>query len=104
VVFLTLPAAVVLIALRQSLVQVLFQYGEFSSESTNLVAEAVGYFAIGLLARAVVEVLTRSFYAMRDTRTPLIILIVAVLLNIPMTWLLTSHLGHGGLALSLSLT
>jgi len=102
--FLTLPAAIGLFAFRVSIVQVIFQFGSFSAESTAMVAEAVGYFAIGLMARAVVEAFTRTYYAMRDTRTPLYVSFVAVLANIPLSWLLASRLGHGDLALSLSIT
>ena len=103
-VFLTLPAVVALIAFRTSIVQVVFQVGSFTPESTALVAEAVGYFALGLLARSVVEALSRAFYAMHDTRTPLIAALVAIVVNIGLSWLLAPRLGHGGLALSISIT
>jgi putative peptidoglycan lipid II flippase len=103
-VFLTLPAAICLFVFRTSIVQVVFQYGSFSAESTALVAEAVGFFAVGLLARALIEPITRAFYAMHDTRTPVIVAIVMILANIGLSWLLAPRLGHGGLALSLSIT
>lgn len=102
--FLTIPAAVGLFAFRVSIVQVVLQYGSFTAESTALVSEAVGYFAIGLLARALIEPITRAFYAMRDTRTPLIVAVLAIIVNIVTSWLLALRLGHGGLALSISIT
>ncbi|MDP9382374.1 MAG: MATE family efflux transporter [Chloroflexota bacterium] len=103
-VFLSIPAAVGLFAFRVSIVQVAFQYGSFTPRSTALVAEAVGYFALGLLARAVVEPVTRAFYAMHDTRTPLSVSILTVVANIALSWWLAPRLGHGGLALSISIT
>jgi len=103
-VFLTLPAVVSLIAFRTSIVQVVFQVGSFSPDSTALVAEAVGFFALGLLARSVIEVVSRAFYAMHDTRTPLLAALLAMGANIGVSWLLASRLGHGGLALSSSIT
>ena len=103
-IFLTLPAVVGLIAFRVSIVQVLFQFGSFSPESTVLVAEAVGYFALGLLARSVIEAMSRAFYAMHDTRTPLLAALLAMGVNIGLSWLLAPWLGHGGLALSISIT
>ncbi|MDQ4100457.1 MAG: murein biosynthesis integral membrane protein MurJ, partial [Chloroflexota bacterium] len=103
-IFLTLPAVVSLIAFRTSIVQVVFQYGSFSPESTALVAEAVGFFALGLLARSVTEALSRAFYAMHDTRTPLLAGLLAIGVNIGLSWLLAPQLGHGGLALSISIT
>ncbi|MDQ3547714.1 MAG: MATE family efflux transporter, partial [Chloroflexota bacterium] len=101
--FLSLPAAIGLFSFRVSIVQVAFQYGSFTAQSTALVAEAVGYFALGLLARIIIEPVTRAFYAMHDTRTPLVISLVTVVANIALSWLLASRLGHGGLALSISI-
>ena len=65
---------------------------------------AVGFFALGLLARSVIEVVSRAFYAMHDTRTPLLAALLAMGANIGVSWLLASRLGHGGLALSSSIT
>lgn len=102
--FLTFPAAVGLFAFRVSIIQVLFQFGSFSAESTQLVAVALAYFALGLAAFAVVEAVTRAFYAMHDTTTPVVAAIVTIVANIALSWLLAPRLGHGGLALSISIT
>ncbi|MBX6341958.1 MAG: polysaccharide biosynthesis C-terminal domain-containing protein, partial [Thermomicrobiaceae bacterium] len=102
--FLTFPSAVGLLAFRTSIVQVLFQFGSFSAASTRLVAGALGYFAVGLVAFAVVEAVTRAFYAMHDTRTPVIASVVTIVANIGLSALLAPRLGHGGLALSISVT
>lgn len=102
--FLVLPATVVLLVFRTSIVQLVFQFGSFTPESTDLVAEAVALFAIGLLARSLIEPVTRAFYAMHDTRTPVVVSVVTVFVNIALSWVLMSWMGHGGLALSLSLT
>lgn len=103
-IFLTLPAAVALLVYRYSIVQVLFQYGSFDAASTNMVAVAVGYFSLGLIGRAVAEPVTRTFYAMRDTRTPVIVSILNIVANIALSWALVPHMGHVGLALSMSIT
>lgn len=103
-VFLTVPAAVLLFAFRTSIVQMTFQFGSFTAESTALVAEALGYFAFGLVAFAVVEAISRAFYAMRDTRTPVVAAVLGLAANISLSWYLASRFGHGGLALSFALT
>ena len=103
-IFLTLPAAVGLLVYRTSIVQVLFQYGSFNEESTDMVATAVGFFSIGLIGRAVAEPVTRTFYAMRDTRTPVVVSILSIVVNIALSWVLAPSMGHAGLALSLSAT
>jgi putative peptidoglycan lipid II flippase len=106
ILFLTLPSAVGLFALRYEIVTMLFQLGEFTSTSTELVASALGYFAIGLVAYAVVEILTRGFYALHNTATPVAISIATVLINLGLSLLLVraGGWGHEGLALSLALT
>lgn len=103
-IFLTIPAAVVLFTLRESIVQVVLQYGAFTAGSTSMVVDTIAWFALGLLARSVIEPLTRAFYAMHDTRTPLLVSSVSVGLNIGLSWFLLDRLGFAGLALSLSLT
>ncbi len=102
--FLTFPAAIGLIAFRESIVQMILQFGTFTEESTTLVATALAYFAVGLIAFALVEAITRAFYAMQDTRTPVIAAVLTVAANIGLSWVLAPILGHGGLALSISIT
>ncbi len=104
--FLTMPAAVGLFTLRYEVVATLFQFGAFTSSSTNLVASALFYFAMGLIAYAVVEVLTRGFYALHDTATPVSVSVATVLLNLGLSLFVTRSLGmgHEGLAFSLAAT
>jgi putative peptidoglycan lipid II flippase len=102
--FLSLPAGVILFAFRVPIVQTLFQTGAFSAESTSLVAAPLAFLATGLVSYALVEALTRAFYAMHDTRTPVIAGIGIVALNILMGVALLDRMGYLGLALALSLS
>jgi putative peptidoglycan lipid II flippase len=102
--FLSLPAAVILFAFRVPIVQTLFQTGAFSAESTSLVAAPLAFLAAGLVSYALVEALTRAFYAMHDTRTPVIAGIGIVVLNVVIGVALLDRLGYLGLALALSLS
>ncbi|MDQ3704987.1 MAG: murein biosynthesis integral membrane protein MurJ [Chloroflexota bacterium] len=104
--FLTLPSAAGMYALRTELVSALFQSGTFDAQSTEMVAGALGYFALGLVAYAVVEVVTRAFYALHDTATPVTIAIVTVALNLGLSALLVLGMGwdHTALALSLAVS
>jgi putative peptidoglycan lipid II flippase len=103
-VFLSLPAGVILFAFRVPIVQTLFQTGAFSAESTSLVAAPLAFLAAGLLSYALVEALARAFYAMHDTRTPVIAGIVIILLNISVGAALLDRMGYVALALALSLS
>lgn len=102
--FLSLPASVLLFAFRTSIVQTLFQTGAFSTESTALVAAPLAFLAAGLVSYALVEALTRAFYAMHDTRTPVIAGIAIVVLNVAVGLALLDAMGYLALALSLSLS
>jgi len=104
--FLIIPSAVGMYVLRQEIVATLFQFGAFTSSSTELVASALQYFALGLVAYAVVEVITRAYYALHDTATPVTISVATVLLNLGLSIILTRSFGWGyeGLALSLAVT
>ena len=102
--FLSLPAATILFAFRLPIVQTLFQTGAFSAESSALVAAPLAYLAIGLVSYALVEALTRAFYAMHDTRTPVIAGIAIMALNIVIGVALLSQMGYLALALALSLS
>jgi putative peptidoglycan lipid II flippase len=109
VMLLSLPAALGLIILRQPLVELLYQRGEFTARSTQLVAWALLWFAVGLVGHSVVEIMVRAFYAMHDTRTPVLIGIVAMSLNVVFSVLFIAlftrldWMPHGGLALANSL-
>lgn len=109
VLLLSLPACLGLILLRKPLIVLLYQRGEFTSRSTELVAWALAWYAAGLVAHSVVEVLVRAFYAMHDTKTPVLIGAGAMALNVFFSLSfspLFARLGwmpHGGLALANSL-
>jgi putative peptidoglycan lipid II flippase len=106
ILFLALPATVGLFALRAPVVAMLFQGRNFDAQSTQLVAWALAWFTLGLAGHSVVEIVSRAYYALRDTRTPVIIGTAAMLLNIAFSFLLAPlfvRLGwwpHGGLALA----
>ncbi len=104
--FLTLPAAVGLIVLREPIVRLLLERGAFTPESTLATGIALGFFAAGLVAHTVVEIAARAFYALKNTKTPVIISIGAMVANIALSVALLrlfEALGwppHGGLALA----
>ncbi len=102
--FLTLPASVGLFLFRESIVQTIFQLGEFSERSTRLTVAPLAFLALGLGGYALVEVLTRAFYAMHDTRTPVVAGIGVILLNVVLSAALVDRYGHAALAFSLSVT
>lgn len=106
VLLLSIPASVGLILLREPVIVLLYQRGEFTARSTGLVAWALLWYAAGLVGHAVVEVLSRAFYAMHDTRTPVLVGVGAMSLNVAFSLLFSTlfagwgWMPHGGLALA----
>ena len=74
--FITIPAAVGLVILREPIVQVLFQHGLFVAESTRLTARALLYYSMGLPAFAAVKLIVPAFYSTQDTRTPVRVAVI----------------------------
>jgi putative peptidoglycan lipid II flippase len=109
VLYLTIPAAVGLLVLRGPLVEIVFQRGAFTEGSTEMVAWALGFFVLGLPAHALVEIVVRAFYAMHDTKTPVMIGVAAMGLNVALSLAFIAAfqsagwMPHGGLALSNSI-
>ncbi|MGC1619303.1 MAG: murein biosynthesis integral membrane protein MurJ [Candidatus Acidiferrum sp.] len=82
VAFITVPAALGLMILREPIIRVLFQHGQFVAESTKLTARALLYYAIGLPALATVKLVVPAFYSTGDTKTPVIVASISLILNI----------------------
>ena len=80
--FVTVPAAVGLILLRQPIVRVLFQHGKFVAASTALTTRPLLCYSIGLPAFAAVKLIVPVFYSLRDTATPVRIAAAALCVNI----------------------
>jgi len=102
-VFTILPVAALLLVLRDPVVRVLFERGQFSAAATGAVASALAAFAVGLPAFAAYYVVTRSYYALQDMATPVRIGVGMIVLNAVLDYLLMQFLGVAGLALSTSI-
>lgn len=108
VLFIALPATGGLIALAQPLVSVLFERGAWSRTDTVATAWALSFFAAGLAAFALQELLARAFYALRNTVAPVAVAVGGLLLNVALSLLLIQVVrgpepgqgAHGGLALA----
>lgn len=109
VLLLAAPASVGLMFLREPIVAMLYQRGQFDQRMTALVSWALLWFAAGLIGHSMLEVLTRAFYAQHDTRTPVLVGAAAMGLNLIFSFVFSSWFGrigwmpHGGLALANSL-
>jgi putative peptidoglycan lipid II flippase len=104
IVFLILPVATILIVLRIPLVRLVFGTEIFDWEATVQTGLVVSSFAIGVVFQAAVSLLARSFYALHDTKTPVIVAISGILITIIIDFILVKGLSLPvyGLALAFS--
>ncbi len=102
--FIMFPAMAGLITLRVPIVNLLLQHGHFDRASTLGVAFALLCYAVGLWAFAGVRIVVQAFYALQDTRTPVVIALVSFCSNIVLIafFVFKTPLAHGGLALAVS--
>ena len=101
--FITIPAMAGLIALREPIVNILFQRGKFDYTATVGTAQALLFYSIGIWSIVGVRVVTASFYSMQDTRTPVKVALGALAVNVILSIILMNPLKHSGLALANSL-
>ena len=102
--FVTLPAMVGLIVLRQPIVEVLFQRGAFDALTTLRTSDALLYYCLGMWPIAASRIVVSAFYSVQDTRTPVKLAFVAFVANVILSLLLMGPMRHCGLALANSLS
>ncbi len=102
--FVTIPAMAGLVICATPIFSLLFMGGEFDYGKVVNSAVALSYYSLGLSLVAMVRVLVPAFYALQDTRTPVMVAFIAFLFNLLFSLLLMGPLKHGGLALASTLS
>jgi|SaaInlLV_10m_DNA_2_1039722.scaffolds.fasta_scaffold05541_3 putative peptidoglycan lipid II flippase len=103
VLFLTLPTLAILAVLSEPIVQLLFQRGSFTAQSTQHTLWALWFYLPGIPAFACAKIAVTPFYAKHDTKTPVKIAAVCLVLNVILNLVLMQFLKQGGLALATAL-
>lgn len=100
--FLTIPSSVLMIILAVPIVQLLLQHGAFKPADTPITASTLAWYGVGIFAWSAQSILARSFYALQDSRTPVIIGTVVTFIFWPLNpfFMTTLHMGIHGLALA----
>jgi putative peptidoglycan lipid II flippase len=98
--FIAIPATIGLVAIARPLISLAFQHGRFSANDTDMVTWTLLFYALGLCGYFTQQLLTRAFYSMQDSKTPMTSALIAVVANIVLNLTLIWFLGTGGLAAS----
>ena len=104
VLLLTVPSSVGLAVLGPSMIGAVYQWGRFRAADTHQTAMALACYAVGLAGYSAIKILAPAFYALNDARTPMLVSLVSILVNLAVasTMVKLAGLGHLGLALSTS--
>lgn len=105
VMLLTVPSAIGLIILAQPIISLIYEHGRFTADATLHTAEALRFYAIGLVGYSAIKVLAPAFYAIDKRNLPMLVSLASIGVNFCLNWFFTFRLelGHRGLALSTSL-
>lgn len=101
---LTLPAAVGFVVIPDLLVNLLYERGAFTAETTALTAAALAAYASGLPAYVLIKVFQPAYFAREDMRTPFYFSIVMVMTNVGISLLLFPKIGHVGIAIATAIS
>lgn len=101
---LTVPASFGLAFLGKPIIRIIFEHGRFQAADTVHTAEALAFYAVGLFAYSSVKITVPVFYALKDTKIPVLASFLTVVTNIVFVSLTLDVLQHKAIALSTSLT
>jgi putative peptidoglycan lipid II flippase len=100
---LNVPATVGLVVLGIPIIRVIFEHGKFHPSDTVATAAALQFYAVGLVGYSIVRIVSPVFYALGRNRVPVIVSVIAVLVNATLSILLVRVMGYAGLALGTSI-
>ncbi len=104
ILLITIPAAAGMMILAEPIVQVAFERGAFTADDTLMTSSALIFYSFGLVASSLHLLVTRVYYSLQNTRTPMVIGGLSVGLNIILSLIFVRFMAHAGLALAASIS
>ena len=103
ILYLLIPIAMIFILLRAQIIRLILGSGYFVWQDTKLTALTLGYFAISIPFQGIIPLLAKSFFALKNTKTPMIISSISAVIGIIFGYYLAPGFGAAGLALAFSI-
>ncbi len=102
ILFFVVPVSLFFFLLRAQVVRVLFGAGAFDWQDTIMTFKTFGWLIVSIFAQALIPLLARAFYARQDAKTPVVISVTSMVLNVVLAVILSPRMGVQGLALAFS--
>tara|TARA_B100001123_G_scaffold301187_1_gene336116 strand:+ start:673 stop:2184 length:1512 start_codon:yes stop_codon:yes gene_type:complete len=103
-IFISIPAVIGLVILSEPIISILFQRGAFTAMDTYYTSLILIYFSLGLPAYILIKVLNPIFFSREDTKTPLYITLVSVLINIILSIIFIKYFREIGIAIATAIS
>ncbi|MBU0707152.1 murein biosynthesis integral membrane protein MurJ [Patescibacteria group bacterium] len=103
ILFFVIPVSVTILLLRAQIVRLILGSGNFDWTDTVLTANTLGIFSLSLFAQSLIPMLARSFYAFQNTRTPVIISLISMVINVGLGIIFSLYWGISGLAVAFTI-
>lgn len=104
IIIITIPATLGMLVFVKPIVQIAYERGAFDATATQMTAGALSFYTLSLVSLSIYSLITRVFYSLHDTKTPMINSAIAVVVNLTMNIILIRPLAHRGLALATSIS
>jgi len=100
VTFVILPVMVVFTVLSKPIIAILYQHGDFVLEDTMRTGTALACYSLGMIGMAYNEILSKTYFSMQNSKTPMINALISMVANIIVAYTLSQSLGIAGLAIA----
>jgi len=101
---LVVPATIGAMVFAEPVVRLLFGRGAFDQQAITMTSSALFFYSIGMIGFGLREVISRAFYSLQDTKTPMVNAAISMARNIVLNIILSKYMGIGGLALATSIS
>lgn len=104
IIFFVVPISILTIVLRDQIVALILGAGSFGHRDIYYTAQVLGYCSLSLVFQCLIPVISRAFYALEDTKTPVVISMISLIINIVLAYALSKCMGIVGIAISFTIS
>lgn len=104
VLFAVLPIMLIFLVSSEEIIRIIYGRGQFGEQSVKMTSSAMRFYSLGMLWFALQEIFNKAFYSVMDSKTPVIAAVGGIIINVTLSFVLSSTMGVDGLALAASVS